>query len=172
MSDEEKNEALTPEAVEKLVQSETDKIRTEYSRKLKEAEKTISDLEGERDGSREREINTISDLRTEAAEVKAMRTLVTKQGEMIAKALEHDIDPALAAKFAETSDADATFELAIAEIERRAETKTNERLTANVVTPKRGDERVDYTQLSAAEIARLPASQREAAFLAQVEKVI
>lgn len=84
----EDNSTLTIEDVKKLIQSETDKVRTEYSKKLKDAEKKAEELEKEKMSETERkefELNKLQqELERDRAALKAER-LNNKTADLLAE---------------------------------------------------------------------------------------
>lgn len=160
--------------IEKRIQSETDRVRTEYSKKLKDLQAELDAARDSATETTEKAVSSLSDLQSEIAEIRAQKLLVAKQAEMLQKAADHDIDSALAIRFAETTDADGTFELAISEIERRTQTQVNERL-GSVPAPKgspMGESGYDLSRMSQRERDRLPASIRDRAFNDYLTEVV
>ena len=147
------------------------------NRKVSELHAKLDELRGEKataTETTEKAVSSLSDLQSEIAEIRAQKLLVAKQAEMLQKAADHDIDSALAIRFAETTDADGTFELAISEIERRTQTQVNERL-GSVPAPKgspMGESGYDLSRMSQRERDRLPASIRDRAFNDYLTEVV
>ena len=140
------------------------------NRKITELHDQINELRGEKEAeteNAEKAVSSLSGLQNEIAEIRAQKLLVAKQAALLQKAADHDIDAALAIRFAETADADGTFELAIAEIERRAMAEVNKRL-GNSPQPKGSPgesmSMPDLSRMSRKEIERMPASLRDQAF--------
>ena len=168
MSEEESGEVLESGA------ETTKKEIAGLNRRNGELEKEIGELRATVSELSKQRVDTFEGLRDEIAEVKAMRGMVEKQSRMIDKALQFEIDPKLAVAFAETSDADATFELAIAEIERRAVSEVNKRLGQTPKpkgSPGESPGLPDLSRMSQREINRMPASLREQAFTHYLEGV-
>ena len=81
-----KEEPLTLEAVKKMIQSETDRVRTEYSRKLKDVETEKEELQKERMSEKERaqfEIEQERRKNKEAAEEVATQRLELDRTQVI-----------------------------------------------------------------------------------------
>ena len=146
-------------------------------RKITELHQRIQELETSKESATEtteKAVSNLSDLQGEIAEIRAQKLLVAKQSQMLQRAADHDIDAALAISFAETGDADRTFDLAIAEIERRTQSEVNSRL-AQAPVPKSspsGSQGYDLTRMSQSERDRLPASVRERAFNTYLEETV
>ena len=140
------------------------------NRKITELHDQINALRGEKEAeteNAEKALSSFSGLQSEIAEIRAQKLLVKKQAELLQKAADHDIDAALAIRLAETGDADGTFELAIAEIERRAQTEVNKRLGQTLKpkgSPGESMSMPDLSRMSRKEIERMPASLRDQAF--------
>jgi chromosome segregation ATPase len=120
----------------------------------------------------EKAVSTFDELKNEIAEVRAQKLLVQKQAAMLQRAADHDIDAALAIRFAETADSDGTFELAIAEIERRTQTGINKRLGAVPAPQGSPGEPSRMAQMSPAEVARMPKSMQERYWKQQIEEAV
>ena len=67
-SDEQEQQALTMEEVQKMIQSETDKVRTEYSQRLKEIEKEKEELEKEKMSEEEKKQYELEKMQKEIEE--------------------------------------------------------------------------------------------------------
>ena len=146
------------------------------NRKVTELHAKLDELRGEKQSATattEKAVSTLDELRDEIAEVRAAKLLVQKQSAMLARAGDRDIDPKLALAFAETSDPDGVFELAVSEIERRAQSQVNERLSATPV-PRSGNLGSGYNleNMTKAERDRLPASIRDRAFNDYLTEVV
>jgi hypothetical protein len=160
------NEDDIDKRIEAAAKSSADRVRSEYSRKLKDLQAELDEVKTAATEKTEKAVSTLDDLQNEIAEVRAQKLLVAKQSEMLQKAADHDIDAALAIRFAETADSNGTFELAIAEIERRTNAQVNKRLGATP-PPKgspMGPQGYDLTKMTQSERDRLPPSLRDAAF--------
>lgn len=153
----EQTEDLTD--LEKRIQSAEDKVRTKYSRQVKDLEAELDELRAKLAAAEGRTVQTVEGLTNEIATVRAERELVKRQTRMIAKALEGGIDPALAVRFAETADADSTFDLAVAEIERRTKAAVNEKLGGAGGMRESGTER-SLANMTYQDILRLPADEQ------------
>ena len=147
------------------------------NRKITDLHAEIKELRGAAEAeaeSAEKAVASLSGLQNEIAEIRAQKLLVAKQAALLQKAADHDIDAALAIRFAETADADGTFELAIAEIERRAMLEITKRLAGTpkpTGSPGESMSMPDLSRMSQREINRMPASLREQAFTHYLEGV-
>ena len=146
------------------------------NKKITSLHDEIGELRDKREAATEtteKAVSSLSDLQSEIAEIRAQKLLVAKQSEMLQRAADNDISPALAISFAATADADATFDLAVSEIERRTQTEVNERLSATPApkgTPM-GESGYDLSRMSQRERDRLPASIRDRAFNEYLQEV-
>ena len=132
-------------------------MEKQHSAEVKGRDKKIDELTQEVAALKDRNTNTVEGLTNEIATIRAERELVKRQSEMIQRALDNKIEPALAVKFAETSDANSTFDLAVAEIERRTSERVNERLaTGGPESSPSKQTPLDLSGFTAAEIARMP----------------
>lgn len=100
---------------------------------------------------------TLTDIQQEIATVRAERELVKRQTHMIERALDGGIDPALAVRFAETVDADDTFDLAVDVIEKKVKAGIQSKLLDSVEIPTTAGE---PSRISWQDIMKMPEAQQ------------
>lgn len=143
------------------------------TRKVTKLSERLTKLEAEREDGDTKAVASFEGLRDEIATVKAERALVGRQKAMLERAVKHEMDPALAVEFAATSDADRTFDLAVAEIERRVAREVTDRLTEHDTSLKAGvADLLDPDRFSTSEISRMPKAIQDKLFQKQVEKAL
>ena len=103
------------EDVRKLVQSETDRVRTKYSRELKEA---TAQLEVYKAKAEKGEASILGNLQNELATVRAQGELNKKVAAMLDRAVNEGLEPQLAVRFAETANPDESFDIAKSVLEK------------------------------------------------------
>ena len=150
--------------VAKIEQAAADRVRTEYSRKLKDAERANDELRSQLESAKS--TDPIDGLRDEIATIRAEKRMLATQADLLQRAVDAEIDPHIAISFAGAADPGGAFDAAVAEIDRRVETKVNS-IISKGTPPKAGTppDSHDFSKLTQAELQRLPASQRDAAFI-------
>ena len=160
--------------IEKRIQSETDRVRTEYSKKLKDLQAELDAARDSATETTEKAVSTLDELKNEIAESRAIAKLNKVTSELLQRAVDGGLDPKVAISVAGSDDPMASLDAIEAEIDRKADIQVNERLSA--VPPPRGTPMgangFDLSRMSQRERDRLPASIRDRAFNDYLTEVV
>ena len=151
--------------MDKAVQAAGDRVRTEYSAKLKEAKAENEELREQLAGSSNKADAEKIAMAQKLGRLEAISESLDKKEQLLTLAVEHDVDPKTALLMVGAADPTAAIQQLKAELEGAYQTGVNIALTRGD-PPKSGTlDSHDFSRLTQAEMERLPPSQRERAFL-------
>ena len=165
------NEGRLAQVLEiRKVQSGSDRKTAELLEQVKILQETVESVKAGKGDT------ALEGLTNEIATIRAERELLKRQTEMLQRAADHDIDPALAIRFAQDIDANSTFDLAVREIERRTSERVNEQLSRGDIpesSPRPSGLTVQqFNNMSPQERSRLPQAVQDEMFGKAVEEVL
>ena len=147
------------------------------NRKVTALQAEIGELQGAKQSANEtteKVVSSLSELRNEIAEARAIAKLNKITGELLQRAIDGNLDPKVAVSVAGSDDPIAALDAIEAEIDRKADEQVNTRLGA-IPAPKGsplGESGYDISRMSQNEINRMPPSLRNQAFENYVEGAI
>ena len=151
--------------MDKAVQAAGDRVRTEYSAKLKEAKAENEELRAQLAGTSEKAEATTLAMAERLGRLEALSETVDRKEELMKLAEENGIKTSTALLLIGATDTTNAIRQLKADITEMADADVNARLSQGE-PPKSGTlDSHDFSRLTQAEMERLPPSQRERAFL-------